>query len=403
MHKKTQETFDLQTIEHIYLHVPFCSSLCHYCDFAKTANFTTDLTAAYFKRLAEHLELWLRTWRLQLVHHPQPDLRTLYIGGGTPSLFTAAYATLFESIAPFLQVDCEITLEANPQDISKENLLYWQELGINRLSIGVQTFAADSLRFLQRQHSAKQAFSALELAVQYFTGNISVDLIYGMQSAAEWQQDLRNITTFPLQHVSCYNLTYEPRTPLGRAAARGKIQVIAADPAAEMYQQAVETLASENYEHYEVSNWGKQRSQHNLCYWQDKSYIGIGSGAHGYLADPHAEGKRYSYTTNERKFTRLPVSDGSPLHLSALTVDQRDTADWLLEYLATGLRCVEGVSLSCIAAKSNRRWQPTATVQEAISRGQLSIDSAQQLQLAQAEWLREQSWVLALLDSFVCD
>ena len=224
-----------------------------------------------------------------------------------------------------------------------------------------------------------------------------------MQSADEWQQDLRNVTTFPLQHVSCYNLTYEPRTPLGRAAARGKVEVIAADLAAEMYQQAVETLASENYEHYEISNWGKQRSQHNLCYWQDKSYIGIGSGAHGYLAAPHAEGKRYSYTPNERKFTRLPVDEGLPLHLSALTVEQRDTADWLLEYLATGLRCVEGISLTRIAAKSKQHWQPTASVQEAIQSEQLSIDNAQQLRLAQTEWLREQSWVLALSDCLVCD
>ena len=168
MHKKTQETFDLQTIEHIYLHVPFCASLCHYCDFAKTANFTADLTSSYFKRLAEHLKIWLQAF--------QPSLRTFYIGGGTPSLFTHAHRQLFATIAPYLRTDCEITLEANPQDISKGNLLSWQELGINRLSIGVQTFAPDSLRFLQRQHSAKQAFDALELATQYFAGSISVDL-----------------------------------------------------------------------------------------------------------------------------------------------------------------------------------------------------------------------------------
>ncbi|MDE3269679.1 MAG: radical SAM family heme chaperone HemW [Pseudomonadota bacterium] len=388
-----QARVDHQPIEHLYLHVPFCSALCHYCDFAKTANFTTALTSSYFKRLVEHLELWCAAFPI--------SLRTLYIGGGTPSLFNHAYRQIFASIAPYLRADCEITLEANPQDISKANLLHWQELGVNRLSIGVQTFAPASLRFLQRQHSAKQSFTALESVAEHFAGSCSVDLIYGMQSVVEWQRDLHNVCRFPLQHISCYSLTYEPRTPLGRAAARGKIDVGSDAFVADMYCQAVETLASTGYEHYEISNWGKRRSQHNLCYWQDKSYIGVGSGAHGYLADPVSIGQRYAYTTSERKFIRLVIDSALPLKLKAISIDQRDASGWLLEYLATGLRCVEGVNLDRIATKARRHWQPTETVRKAINAKQLLISRNKRLHLASSEWLREQRWVMEVLRCFV--
>ena len=389
-----------ETVENLYLHIPFCSSLCHYCDFAKTANFNKRLTTAYFQQLAWHLDVWLAAL--------PADTRftTVYLGGGTPSLFTREYAPLFARLAPVLADDVEITLEANPQDITAAALAYWQDIGINRLSIGVQTFAEQKLRFLRRTHTEAHSLLALELASTHFAGETSIDLIYGMQTFAEWQRDLTLACTLVLTHISCYSLTYEQRTPLGRAVARGKLMPLAEERVAEMYEYAVVKLADAGFLHYEVSNWGKKPSKHNLSYWQDKSYLGIGSGAHGYLASANTAGIRYYYTPNERIFSRSSKARPSclqarclPYLLSAVNIDTRGNDAWLLEYLATRLRTCMGVDLAHISKKTTYRFSLTSLLAEGFANQHLSR-TGDILHLAKSEWLRENYWLLHLLKAF---
>ena len=385
----------------LYLHIPFCASLCHYCDFAKTANYHDELVRLYFQRMHEHLALWC-------AHLPHDtSFASVYLGGGTPSLFSTQYAPLLELCADRLTADSEITLEANPQDITRENLNCWQALGINRLSLGVQTFNAQHLRFLRRTHSAAQARQAILLAAEFFADNLSVDLIYGFpqQSKQELEADITTVLALPLTHLSLYNLTYETGTPIGRAVQRGKLTPLADSVETQMYRYLCTELAAHGFEHYEVSNWAKanQRSRHNSSYWCDAGYLGIGAGAHGYLPEAHGAGLRYSYTRNERVFTKQALPEMSPrqdianlpLHLDTLSVDQRGDDAWPLEYLASSLRTAYGVDLRRIKTKSNKSFTPTTAITAAMQRGVLQCN-AEVLYLRKDEWWRENFWLQQL-------
>ena len=389
------------SIKALYLHIPFCASLCHYCDFAKTANYSDELTTRYFQRLHEHLALWC-------AHLPHDtSFASVYLGGGTPSLFAAEYEPLFAIFAPHLAAEVEITLEANPQDITRENLSCWRALGINRLSLGVQTFNASHLRFLRRTHTAQQAREAVLLAAEFFADNVSVDLIYGMpqQSKQELEADITTVLALPLTHLSLYNLTYETGTPIGRAVQRGKLTPLADRVETQMYRYLCTELSTHGFEHYEVSNWAKanQRSRHNSSYWRDAGYLGIGAGAHGYLPEAHGAGLRYSYTRNERVFTKqalpeiLPRQDiaNLPSHIDTVSIDQRDDDAWLLEYLASSLRTAYGVDLRRIATKSDKSFIPTATIAAAQQRGVLKHKD-NVLHLRKDEWWRENFWLQQL-------
>ena len=277
-------------IKALYLHIPFCASLCHYCDFAKTANFNAQLVVRYFRALQAQLTLWCATLPREV------RFSSVYLGGGTPSLFAAEYEPLFAIFAPHLANEVEITLEANPQDVTREKLHAWQTLGINRLSLGVQTFNTQHLHFLRRTHTAQQGQAAITQAAEFFAGDVSVDLIYGMpqQSLAELANDIDTLLALSLTHLSLYNLTYESGTPLGRARQRGKLQPLAEAEETQMYAWLRHKLAAHGFEHYEVSNWAQagKHSWHNANYWQDGGYIGVGAGAHGYLPDTEGAGDK---------------------------------------------------------------------------------------------------------------
>lgn len=392
----------MQNLNALYLHVPFCASLCHYCDFAKTANYNDALVARYFQRMHEHLTLWC-------THLPR-ELRftSVYLGGGTPSLFSRQFAPLFDVCSEWLAADCEITLEANPQDITRENLKCWQSLGINRLSLGVQTFNAQHLHFLRRTHTGQQARAAVLLAAEFFADNISVDLIYGFpqQSLAELEADLATVLALLLTHISLYNLTYESGTPIGRAVQRGKLTPLADTVETQMYCYLCTELAAQGFEHYEVSNWAKanKHSQHNSSYWLDKGYLGIGAGAHGYLPEASSAGLRYSYTRNERVFTKQALPEISPRQdlanlpslLSTISIDPRKEDAWLLEYLASSLRTVYGVDLQRIKTKSGKSFTSNATIATALQRSMLKHEN-NMLYLCKDEWWRESYWLQQLL------
>ena len=395
----------MQNLNALYLHVPFCASLCHYCDFAKTANYHDELVARYFQRLHEHLAWWC-------IHLPPATRFTsVYLGGGTPSLFNRQFAPLFDVCSEWLAADCEITLEANPQDITRENLMCWQKLGINRLSLGVQTFNAQHLHFLRRTHTGQQAREALLLAAKFFADNVSIDLIYGFpqQSLAELAADLAAVLALPLTHLSLYNLIYESGTPIGRAKQRGKLKSLADTEETHMYALLCAELAAQGFEHYEVSNWSKdnKRSRHNASYWCDVGYIGIGAGAHGYLPEVNGAGLRYSYTRNERAFSKQALPDAAqdkdlaqlPSLLSTVSIDRRDRDAWLLEYLASSLRTVYGVDLRRIKTKSGKSFVPTASITSAMQRGVLERND-RVLYLCRDEWWRENFWLRQLCAAF---
>ena len=391
----------------LYMHVPFCTALCHYCDFAKTANYSDELIAHYLQRMHEHLALWC-------AHLPHEACFTsLYLGGGTPSLLSKQYMPLFESCAPYLASDCEITLEANPQDITRENLQCWQALGINRLSLGVQTFHASHLRFLRRTHTGEQAQKAVWQAAEFFGGELSVDMIYGFpqQTIAELEADIALLLALPLAHVSLYNLIYEAGTPIGRAQQRGKLNPLPVEIETQMYALLCKELAAHGYKHYEVSNWAKpsKHSRHNSNYWRDAGYIGIGAGAHGYLPAAHGAGLRYSYVRNERTFTKHApasrVAETQALSLIACTDQYHQYRPprparhgcWNISPAACALLMV----LTCSASeiKAARALLPTPELVSPLPRGKLRQQD-NVLYLHRAEWWRENFWVQRLLPAF---
>ena len=391
-------------IRSLYLHVPFCAKICHYCDFAKTANFNSQLVDRYFIALYQDL----KTWCEQL----SPKLQTLYIGGGTPSLFSNHYQPLFNFLAPYLDNNCEITLECNPDDLVPERLSSWQQLGINRLSIGVQSFNNKYLKFLHRTHQPKQTIDNIFVARKFFS-NISIDLIYGMpqQTTAEVIDELTVACSLPIDHLSYYNLTYEQQTPIGRAQQRGKLQALDENIEADIYHLICCQLKNNEFDHYEISNWAKKdrHSRHNQAYWQDEGYLAIGNGAHGYLPTADNEGIRYYYDRNERKFTNSKAT--SPI-AKQLTVKQllnclnvnidkgRDRNSWLLEYLSTSLRTSRGVDLKLIKQKTNKTIAIKGNLRQAIIDKTMAIED-DFLKLSNKEWFRENYW-LERIDALPC-
>lgn len=379
-----------QAIEALYLHIPFCSALCHYCDFAKTARFDDQMTKSYFEALRQHTKYWLEKLAIA-----KSSLTTLYFGGGTPGLFAAEYAPLFELLEPYLTAEAELTLEANPNNLTNDHLQIWKELGINRLSIGVQSFDAKALKWLKRDHTANQALSALS-AARLFFANISLDLIYAWpgQTIESWRQDLDLASSLRTKHISLYSLTYEARTPIGRAHHRGKLPAMPADSEQELLAWSDAFWGAQGFDHYEVSNWALAgyKSRHNQVYWEDKPYLGIGPGAHGYLHDGTAQGVRYAYPTSLKRFVEQPLSETFEID----TTRRREHR--AMEYIGSSLRTKKGVKVSHLEMISGCDLQANQTVEWGLKTGKLEILDGY-LRLCQEEWIRENAWAGELVDS----
>ena len=268
----------------LYLHIPFCQTKCPYCDF-NTYQGIEEQMDGFTAALAGELALW----GAALEH---PPAATLFFGGGTPSyLPDGAIGRLLDSARSAFAVspEAEITVEANPGDLTAARCESLLRQGVNRLSIGVQSMDNALLQLLGRRHTAAQAAAALLDARRAGFGNINLDLMYGLpqQSLAQWRETLAAITALAPEHLSLYALTLEEGTPMHRWAAAGKIPPPDPDLAADMYQQARETLASGGYQHYEISNWAQPQREcaHNLVYWRNGPYLGVGPGAHSHLGD----------------------------------------------------------------------------------------------------------------------
>ncbi|MFM2338004.1 MAG: hypothetical protein RL115_1197, partial [Bacteroidota bacterium] len=249
----------------VYIHIPFCKQACHYCNF----HFATSLVYKEAVVRALTNELSLRNDYLQ-----NEEVQTIYFGGGTPSLLTGVdLLLLLDGLKRHyhLAQKVEVTLEANPDDITEAKLQQWKQIGINRLSIGVQSFFEEDLIWMNRAHNAKQAIENLLLATQYFE-NISLDLIYGSPglSNEKWKQNVATALQLGIPHLSCYALTVEEKTPLEKLIRQQKLANVNTDTQSEQFLLLMEWLTEAGYEHYEISNFAKPgwRSRHNSSYWQ---------------------------------------------------------------------------------------------------------------------------------------
>jgi oxygen-independent coproporphyrinogen-3 oxidase len=280
----------------------------------------------------------------------QEPVETIYFGGGTPSLITiddlrftiASLKTLFT-----VSDDAELTLEANPDDITEEKLLQWKSISINRLSIGIQSFFEEDLQWMNRAHNAQQALKCLPLATQHFS-NITIDLIYGTPTLTDekWKLNLKIAEDLNIPHLSCYALTVEPKTALDKMIQLKKKEEVDPEKQARHFEMLIQWTKQYGYEQYEISNFAKPgfRSKHNSSYWQGKSYLGLGPSAHSFNED-----ERQWNIANNALYMKSLEQNAVPFEREVLTQEQK-----LNEYVMTSLRTMEGLSLNRVAEIWNK-------------------------------------------------
>ena len=319
----------------IYIHVPFCRAACHYCDF----HFSTSLERvdAYVKSLLSEIQM-----RAQEQKWNDLKYQSLYLGGGTPSVLSIDQTKQITSLinSSFNTFLIETTLEVNPEDITAEKLDGWLKCGIDRLSIGIQSMDDHQLDWMNRKHSSEDAIKAVLLAKKAGFENITVDLIYGIPERKEnsWRDTVNTALDLPINHISCYSLTVEPRTVLGHRVSKGLV-IPAPDSLVERdYSDICELTKFAGFEHYEVSNWAKPGSKavHNSSYWEGSPYLGLGPGAHGFDGD-----SRYAVLSNNPRYFES-LSQGI-IPTTTETLSARDRSN---ELLMTGFRTSRGVDFA---------------------------------------------------------
>mgnify|MGYP002631951626 CR=1 FL=1 len=321
-----------------YLHIPFCRKACHYCDF----HFSTQLS-----KIDEMVAAMKQEISLRASDWSKTVFETIYLGGGTPSLLSIdqlndlidhAYEKLVFS------ADLEFTLECNPEDITTEMLAQWKSLGVNRLSIGIQSFDDRSLKMMNRAHDARTALTALEAAVNQFD-RVSVDVIYGIPGLSDTQlsRDLDQFLALGVTHISAYALTVEPKTALDRFITDGLITPVDEEQAERQFLLTLDHLSNAQFLHYELSNFTKpgHESRNNSAYWQRKPYLGIGPAAHSFKGDE----RRWNVANNPKYIKAM--NEEKPNYGSEI-LSKRDHYN---EYVMTSLRTHWGVSLDVLAQR----------------------------------------------------
>lgn len=344
----------------IYIHIPFCKQACHYCNF----HFSTSLR---FKN--ELVVALLREIELHRADFKEEAIDTIYFGGGTPSLCTRPeLESILQKIRSLYTVSpvAEITLEANPDDINSQKLSDWKEIGINRLSIGIQSFFEEDLRWMNRAHNSQQAIDNLQLAIEHFS-NITIDLIYGTPGLTneKWKQNVDRAISLGIPHLSCYALTVEPKTPLDKLIRQHKTENVNPDSQSEQFLLLMRWLEEAGYEHYEISNFARPgfRSRHNSSYWQGKKYIGIGPSAHSFDGDV-----RWWNIANNTSYIRSIGQGVIPFEQEVLTTTQK-----LNEYIMISLRTAEGLNLTKLSSKE--AGQLKAAGKKYLDKGLLRMES----------------------------
>jgi oxygen-independent coproporphyrinogen-3 oxidase len=346
----------------LYIHIPFCQTKCPYCDFNTYAGIE-GLLPSYLGALATELRLWGA-----LLGHPQ--VGTIFLGGGTPSLLNpeqlqTVLTAVHEAFA--VQRDAEVTTEVNPDDVTVSRFQGFLDLGVNRISMGVQSLEPDLLQLLGRRHTADQAISSYHRLREAGFRNINMDLMYGLpfQDLAQWQDTLTGVIDLAPEHLSAYCLTLEAGTPMEQQMRAGSLPEPDPDLAAIMYEWAEDHLASRGYLGYEISNWARPgfESRHNVMYWKNLPYLGVGPGAHSYLA-----GHRFAILASPRDYIRRVgrwadrgVAGAEELSTALLqdvpTVASVETIDATMEMSETlimGLRLHAGVRLADFEARFHR-------------------------------------------------
>ncbi|MGB5665462.1 MAG: radical SAM family heme chaperone HemW [Maribacter sp.] len=345
----------------IYIHIPFCKQACHYCDF----HFSTSMGKKEVMVSALKKELVLRKDEFK-----DEIVETIYFGGGTPSLLeTTEILDIINTVySNFTMAEQpEITLEANPDDLvqrAKSNadvtlsaverdegsiLEKYKRAGINRLSIGIQSFFDEDLKFMNRAHCAEEAEECIIEAVKHFN-NISIDLIYGIPDMTNerWKRNIEKTLSFSIPHISSYALTVEPKTALSNFIKKGKVKPMDDEVTQAHFNILYDVLTSSGYDCYEISNFGKPGfySKNNTAYWQGKKYMGIGPSAHSY------DGKNRSWNvSNNPKYLKAIEQGGMPMEIEILS-----KADKYNEYIMTGLRTSWGVSLMKIKCDFGKQY-----------------------------------------------
>lgn len=334
----------------LYFHIPFCLSKCYYCDFNSYAGLSW-LIPQYVDALEKEMQLYNKAiW--------QVEVKTVYFGGGTPSLLPAkSIAYMLESCSKLFNMpsNLEVTLEANPGTVDQSFLTQLKESGVNRLSLGVQSFSDNELKLLGRIHSANEAREAFFMARQAGFENINMDLLYTLpqQAVSDWRNNLVEAIKLNPDHLSLYPLTLEPGTPLANAVASGSLPKPDADLAADMYLLALDKLAQEGYSHYEISNWALpgKLCQHNMTYWKNELYLGLGAGAHSHLG-----GYRWVNVSSPVEYVKHLASLKTKLsprpYFNNRWVDNIENIDRDLEIaeaVILSLRLEEGVNLTDFA------------------------------------------------------
>lgn len=342
----------------LYVHVPFCRSRCVYCGFYSTT--LNSLHDRYIEALGQEMSL-----RRNYLGEP---IQTIYIGGGTPStLSDDALQRLFALIRQFVarqngykgmlageEADVfsglEVTVECNPDDITPEKAACLRRLGVNRVSMGIQTFDDGRLRFIRRRHTARQAREAFRCLREHGFGNISIDLMFGFpnETADDWQRDIEEALLLEPEHISAYSLMIEEGTPLKAMADEGKIEETDEETSRAMFETLCTLMTSAGYEHYEISNFARQgfRSRHNSSYWRPVPYIGLGAAAH-------------SYDGTSRQWNVDNIDDYINIIGIGKVPCERELLDTPTQYndlMTTAMRTKEGVSLEYIEQKLGKKY-----------------------------------------------
>ncbi len=319
----------------VYIHIPFCRQSCHYCNFHFSTNL--KLKDQFVSSLIKEIDL--RRFYLQ------EPISTIYFGGGTPSILPSVQIEeiIFKIKSSFgVDEDAELTLEANPDDIHADKLQEWKGIGINRLSIGVQSFFEEDLKWMNRAHNAQQAKDCLTLVKSAGFDNFTIDLIYGTSTLSDenWKKNVSIAIDLKVPHLSCYALTVEPKTALAKLIDKKILTDVNPETQAHHFELLMDWMASAGYDHYEISNFAIPgfRSKHNSSYWQSKNYLGLGPSAHSF----NGHSRQWNVSNNALYIQSLQ-NNVVPFEEEILT-----TAQQMNEYLMTSLRTMEGISLGIL-------------------------------------------------------
>lgn len=355
----------------LYIHIPFCASRCIYCGFYSTTAVASQ--DRYTDALCREMQMQKDYLLKALDATPHMELSTVYLGGGTPSqlssenlekIFDTIYNKVYQDQLP-VSATAEVTIECNPDDITPQFASILSSLPVNRVSMGVQTFSDERLKFLRRRHSAREVDQAIGRLRQAGIGNISIDLMFGFpqETMADWRIDLQQALSLEVEHISAYSLMYEEGTVLYRLQQEKRVRETDEETSLEMYNLLIDELTAHGFEHYEISNFARPgfRSRHNSSYWQAVSYLGLGASAHSYNGY-----SRQWNVADIRQYVEAIERGVLPAEIETLDADTRYN-----DRIATALRTREGIDLSVLEKPYQTYLEELATPH--IRRGHLVL------------------------------